>query len=68
MIFITTSLMLCIAAAFLLKGTSLLSVIFGQVESRVMEDAVKYLLFTAASFPFLAIYYSAAAIYFPGIR
>ena len=63
MIFITTSLMFCIAAAFLLKGDSLLSVIFGQVENRVMEDAVKYLLFTAASFPFLAIYYSAAAIF-----
>ena len=63
MLFITTSLMLGIAAAFLLKGNSLLSVIFGQVESQVMEDAGKYLLFTAASFPFLAIYYSAAAIF-----
>jgi putative MATE family efflux protein len=28
-----------------------------------MEDAVKYLLFTSASFPFLAIYYSVAAIF-----
>ena len=60
---ITTGLMLLISAAFLLKGDYLLSVIFGQVESKVMEDAVKYLLYTAASFPFLAIYYSAAAIF-----
>ena len=63
LLFITTSVMLCISAAFLLKGDYLLSVIFGQVESKVMEDAVKYLLFTSASFPFLAIYYSAAAIF-----
>jgi putative MATE family efflux protein len=63
LLFITTSVMLCISAAFLLKGDYLLSVIFGQVESKVMEDAVKYLLFTSASFPFLAIYYSVAAIF-----
>ena len=63
LLFITTSVMLCISAVFLLKGDYLLAVIFGQVESKVMEDAVKYLLFTAASFPFLAIYYSAAAIF-----
>ena len=63
LLFITTSVMLFISAAFLLKGDYLLSVIFGQVESRVMEDAVKYLMYTAASFPFLAIYYSAAAIF-----
>ena len=60
---ITTGLMLLISTAFLLKGDYLLSVIFGQVESKVMEDAVKYLLYIAASFPFLAIYYSAAAIF-----
>ena len=63
LLFITTSVMLCISAVFLLKGDYLLAVIFGQVESKVMEDAVKYLLFTAASFPFLAIYYSVAAIF-----
>lgn len=63
LLFITTSLMLVIAAAFLLKGNYLLSVIFGQVDSDVMKDAVTYLLFTAASFPFLAIYYSSAAIF-----
>ena len=63
LLFITTSVMLCISAAFLLKGDYLLSAIFGQVENKVMEDAVKYLMYTAASFPFLAIYYSAAAIF-----
>jgi putative MATE family efflux protein len=63
LLFITTSVMLCISVAFLLKGDYLLSAIFGKVESKVMEDAVKYLLFTSASFPFLAIYYSVAAIF-----
>ena len=63
LLFITTSLMLVISAAFLIKGDYLLSVIFGRVDSDVMTDAVKYLLFTSASFPFLAIYYSAAAIF-----
>ena len=60
---ITTGLMLLISAAFLTGGNSLLSVIFGQVDSDVMSDAVKYMAYTAASFPFLAIYYSAAAIF-----
>ena len=60
---VTTGLMLLISAAFLTGGSFLLSVIFGQVDSNVMGDAVKYLAYTAASFPFLAIYYSAAAIF-----
>ena len=63
LLFITTSVMLCISAAFLVKGNSLLAVVFGQVDSDVMTDAVKYLVYTAASFPFLAVYYSAAAIF-----
>ncbi len=63
LLFITTSVMLFISAAFLLQGDTLLSVIFGTVESDVMEDAVKYLAYTSASFPFLAVYYSAAAIF-----
>lgn len=63
LLFITTSLMLLLSAAFLLRGNELLALIFGQVDSDVMQDAVSYLLFTAASFPFLAIYYSSAAIF-----
>ena len=63
LLFITTGLMLIISAAFLIKGNYLLSAIFGQVDSDVMEDAVKYLAYTAASFPFLAVYYSSAAIF-----
>lgn len=63
LLLLTTSLMMILSAVFLLKGDYLLALIFGQVESRVMEDAVKYMLFTAASFPFLAIYYSSAAVF-----
>ena len=63
LLFMTTSVMLFISAAFLLQGDTLLSVIFGTVDRDVMEDAVKYLAYTSASFPFLAVYYSAAAIF-----
>ncbi len=63
LLFMTTSVMLFISAAFLLQGNTLLSVIFGTVDRDVMEDAVKYLAYTSASFPFLAVYYSAAAIF-----
>ena len=35
----------------------------GKSDRDVMEDAVKYLAYTSASFPFLAVYYSAAAIF-----
>ncbi|MBQ9258134.1 MAG: MATE family efflux transporter, partial [Acidaminococcaceae bacterium] len=52
-----------IAAVFLVKGELLLAVIFGQVESDVMESAVKYMAFTSASFPFLAVYYSSISIF-----
>lgn len=61
--FITTSVLLCVSAAFLAKGDSLLALIFGQVDRDVMDNAVKYLSFTAASFPFLAVYYSAVSVF-----
>ena len=39
--FITTSVLLCVSAAFLAKGDSLLAMIFGQVDRDVMDNAVK---------------------------
>lgn len=43
--------------------TSLLQWIFGSVEYAVMENAKVYLLYTAMSFPFIAVYNSGAAIF-----
>ena len=43
--------------------TSLLKLIFGAIELDVLENAKVYFLFTALSFPFIAIYNSGAAIF-----
>ncbi len=41
----------------------ILRLIFGRVEAAVMDAAVVYLLITAASYPFLALYSSSAALF-----
>lgn len=43
--------------------TSLLSAIFGSIEPEVMENAKIYFLFTALSYPFLALYNAGASIF-----
>ena len=62
--------MLCCAAlstffglALILVRRSILRLIFGNVEPAVMEAAVTYLLITAASYPFLALYTAGAALF-----
>lgn len=47
----------------LLFRNGLLSLIFGSVESDVMANAQVYFLFTALSYPFLALYNAGAAIF-----
>lgn len=47
----------------LLLGEQILNLLYGKVETSVMEAAVKYFKITAISFPFLAIYNSSAAIF-----
>lgn len=42
---------------------AILSLIYGQVEQSVMENAVVYFYITAFSFPFLSVYYGAAALF-----
>ena len=41
----------------------LLHLLFGSIEDDVMENAVKYFLITAVSYPFLAIYNACAALF-----
>ncbi|MDD3746221.1 MAG: MATE family efflux transporter [Anaerostipes sp.] len=47
----------------LILNNQLLSLIFGNVESSVMHNASIYFYVTAISFPFIAIYSSAAALF-----
>lgn len=60
---ITTAAMLVLAALFLAAGRHILRLLFGTVEAEVMRNAEIYMRFTAASFPFLAIYHANAAIF-----
>ncbi|MCR4962914.1 MAG: MATE family efflux transporter [Firmicutes bacterium] len=61
LIMVTVLSMFCLTAVFLSGGKSLLALIFGSVEPRVMADAVIYMRYTAASFPFLALYHGLSA-------
>jgi putative MATE family efflux protein len=60
---ITTAAMLVLAALFLAAGGAILRLLFGTVEPEVMRNAEIYMRYTAASFPFLAIYHANAAIF-----
>ncbi|MBR0409742.1 MAG: MATE family efflux transporter [Eubacterium sp.] len=61
--FITVSSMLLISLILFLGNRPILSLIFGQVEAAVMDNAVIYMALTAMSFPFLAVYHSSAAVF-----
>lgn len=52
-----------IAAAIILAKRPLLRLFFGSIEADVMENAVIYLLISAVSFPFLAVYNACAALF-----
>lgn len=63
MLLLSFSIMLFVAVVFFCGGEGILKLLYGRVEADVMESAVKYMYFTVASFPFLAIYHSAASIF-----
>ena len=63
LVFITVTGALAVAILFILSGKNLLSVIFGQVENSVMDNAYIYFIITSLSFPFLALYNSGAALF-----
>ncbi|SDF07762.1 MATE family efflux transporter [Marvinbryantia formatexigens] len=54
---------LVIMALTLIFRSSLLHLLFGSIEADVMENALIYLILSALSYPFLAIYNSGAAIF-----
>lgn len=63
LVLITTAFAVAVAAFALIGNRGLLSIIFGQVETEVMDNAVIYFGYMALSYPFLAIYNSCAALF-----
>jgi putative MATE family efflux protein len=57
------SLSLILMAFALLAGKLILSLLFGNVSSDVMDNAIIYLFFSALSFPFIAVYNACAALF-----
>lgn len=62
---IYTAGLITIAITIVVMGLNrpLLRLFFGRIEADVMDNAVIYLLITALSFPFLAVYNSCAALF-----
>lgn len=58
-----TGISLLVTAAVIALRTPLLKLIFGQVDALVMENALVYLLITAISYPFIALYNAGAALF-----
>ena len=60
---VTTFLMLLLSLLLFFGEETILHILFGTVSPEVMRDAEVYMRFTAVSFPFLAVYYSAVSIF-----
>lgn len=63
LILTTVVLSLVITALVLIFRSHLLSLFFGRVEKAVMDNCLTYIIITAPSYPFIALYNSAAAIF-----
>lgn len=63
LILVTTMVSAAAAVVALVGNRYLLGLIFGHVETAVMDNAVIYFWLSALSYPFLAIYNSCAALY-----
>src|SRR5699024_3064012 len=57
------ALSLTITVLVLAFRRGLLRLFFGQVEADVMENCLTYVIITAPSYPFIALYNSAAAVF-----
>nr|WP_257607930.1 MATE family efflux transporter [Thomasclavelia cocleata] len=63
LILITAVISLFMMVIVIIFNTSLLHLIFGNVEVDVMKNAEIYFLFSAMSYPFIALYNSGAALF-----
>ena len=63
LILITAIISLVIMAIVIFFNAALLHLIFGNVEVEVMKNAEIYFLFSAMSYPFIALYNSGAALF-----
>lgn len=63
LIFMTAFLSFVIMGIAIFFNTKLLHLIFGNVEVKVMKNAEIYFLFSALSYPFIALYNSGAALF-----
>lgn len=63
LILVTALLSLVIMIVVIIFNASLLHLIFGNVEVDVMKNAEIYFLFSAMSYPFIALYNSGAALF-----
>lgn len=63
LIYTSGMITLVIAALVILFNRPILSLFFGKIEADVFENAVIYLIISALSFPFLAVYNSCAALF-----
>jgi len=63
LILMSVVVMLVVAIVFELGGKQLLALLFGSVGDDVMAEAVVYMRFTVASFPFMALFYAASSVF-----
>ena len=63
LILMSVVVMLVVAIVFELGGKQLLTMLFGSVGDDVMAEAVIYMRFTVASFPFMALFYAASSVF-----
>ena len=63
LILMSVAAMLAVAVAFELGGERLLALLFGAIGDDVMAEAVIYMRYTVASFPFMALFYAASSVF-----
>lgn len=63
LLLVTVGFALAVLAVMLIGGRSLLHLIFGATEEDVMDQAVTYFHIVIFSYPFMAVYNSAAALF-----
>ena len=63
LILTVTAISVVVTVILIALRAQLLKLIFGQVEADVMENALIYLLITAISYPFIALYNAGAALF-----